>query len=127
MRKLVRISAVLFVFIVTVSFSYAADISGTYSAAGTNAGNKGGYSGTVTIMKTGETYAVKWNIAQSGQVYYGTGILNGSIFAVAYTDKAKQWFGLISYTVSANGDTLKGKWCGHKDKVLGSETLTKQL
>jgi hypothetical protein len=101
----------------------AADIEGTYAAAGSNPGGKGQYKGNVIISKTGETYKVVWSV---GAAYVGTGIVVGDVLSVAYADENKQWFGIVAYRIKSGGKVLEGLWSGHNGRNLGTETLTKK-
>ena len=47
---------------------------GEYDVEGTNPGSGSGYSGTVRVSRTGETYNVVWTVG--GTRYVGTGIGN---------------------------------------------------
>jgi hypothetical protein len=101
----------------------AADIEGTYKAAGSNPGGKGQYKGNVIISKSGETYKVVWSV---GTAYIGTGIVVGDVLSVAYTDEGKKWFGIVAYKIKSGGKVLEGLWSGHNGRKLGKETLTKK-
>jgi hypothetical protein len=103
--------------------AYAADIEGTYKAAGSNPGGKGQYKGNVIISKSGETYKVVWSV---GTAYIGTGIVVGDVLSVAYTDEGKKWFGIVAYKIKSGGKVLEGLWSGHNGRKLGKETLTKK-
>jgi hypothetical protein len=101
----------------------AAGIEGIYSAQGTNPGGRGHYKGTATIKRTGNTYKIVWNV---GSVFIGTGIVTDNVFSVSYTDEHKKWFGTVSYRIEDGGDTLKGSWCEHGGRNVGSELLIKR-
>jgi hypothetical protein len=101
----------------------AADIQGTYKAAGSNPGGKGQYQGNVIISKSGETYKVVWSV---GTAYVGTGIVMGDVLSVAYTDEGKKWFGIVVYRIKSGGKVLEGVWSGHNGRKLGEETLTRE-
>jgi len=49
-----------------------ADPTGTYQVQGVNPDNNQQYTGTVKVVRNGETYNVAWNIG--GQQYVGTGL-----------------------------------------------------
>ena len=49
-----------------------ADPTGSYRVVGTNPDTGGEYRGTVTVTRTGETYAVVWDVG--GTRYVGTGL-----------------------------------------------------
>jgi hypothetical protein len=68
--------------ILSVSAAFAADPVGTYRVEGTNPGGGSGYTGTVTVERTGETYQVVWVVG--GVRYTGTGIGDKDFIAVSY-------------------------------------------
>ncbi|MDB5524807.1 MAG: hypothetical protein JWM58_2570 [Rhizobium sp.] len=49
-----------------------ADPTGAYQVRGVNPGDNKEYTGTVNVVRNGETYNVSWNIA--GQEFVGTGL-----------------------------------------------------
>jgi hypothetical protein len=49
-----------------------ADPTGTYQVRGVNPGNGREYTGTVKVIRKGETYSVAWDIG--GQQFVGTGL-----------------------------------------------------
>ena len=100
-----------------------ASLEGVYNAAGSNPGGRGSYEGSVTIIRTGETYKIVWNV---GSVFIGTGIVVDEVLSVAYTDENKKWFGFVAYRILNEGRRLEGIWGPHGGKALGSETLTKR-
>ena len=122
MKKAILLFTVL-ITICLVAPVHAADIEGTYKAAGSNPGGKGQYKGNVIISKSGETYKVVWSV---GTAYIGTGIVVGDVLSVAYTDEGKKWFGIVAYKIKSGGKVLEGKWSGHNGRTLGTETLTKK-
>src|SRR5664280_1264646 len=61
MRHLFAVSAAALLW--SAASAFAADPVGSYSVQGSNPGNRGNYSGTVTVEKTGETYRVIWVVA----------------------------------------------------------------
>jgi hypothetical protein len=79
MRHLSMAAAALILSISTVS---AADPAGTYRVEGTNPGGGSGYTGTVTVERTGETYRVVWVVG--GVRYTGTGLGDKNFIAVSY-------------------------------------------
>jgi hypothetical protein len=101
----------------------AVDLSGRYSASGTNPGGQGSYRGYATISRSGDTYKIVWKV---GEAYSGTGVVTDEVFSVAYTDAARKWFGMVSYRILDGGDKLQGVWCAHGGKVLGTELLIRQ-
>lgn len=81
MRKLLVFVGAVFLFSMTAA--WAAEPIGSYDIKGTNpGGGGGGYTGTVTVEKTGQTYKIVWTIG--GKQYFGTGIGNKDFLAVSY-------------------------------------------
>lgn len=103
--------------------SLAVDLNGRFSASGTNPGGKGGYNGSATISRTGDTYKISWRVGSS---YIGTGVVTDDVFSVAYTDAKRKWFGIVSYKILDAGNKLQGVWCSHGGKVLGTELLVRK-
>ncbi len=64
-------SAFLAFSVLTGSAAYA-DPTGTFDVVGTNPDTGKQYRGTVSVTRTGETYAVVWNIG--GSEFIGTGL-----------------------------------------------------
>lgn len=92
-------------------------LSGEYKVTGSHAsGTK--YTGKATIRQTGQVYVVGWTL-NDGSSSRGTGVLQGSHFAVTWTP-----CGVSSYTV--RGNTLDGIWAGCGNTQTGKETLTKR-
>lgn len=65
--KMLAASCLLF----ASSISAFADPTGTYQVQGKNA-DGGQYTGTVSVQRTGDTYAVAWDVA--GTKFIGTGL-----------------------------------------------------
>ncbi|MBK7857996.1 MAG: hypothetical protein IPJ65_05100 [Archangiaceae bacterium] len=83
----------------------AVDAAGTFAAKGANPGGKGGYEGTVTITKNGETYNVAWALPGSPE-YKGVAIMMDGTLGVGWGMGAA--YGVVVYRVS--GGSLKGLW-----------------
>lgn len=98
----------------------ADDPVGRYTVTGTNPGNRGTYSGSVVIDKTGDTYRVVWQIGNDR--YIGTGIGNDQFIAVSY--KFGSDTGLALY--SASGAGWKGIWAYSGGQTLGSEIWSRR-
>ncbi len=92
-----------------------ADPTGTYSVKGTNPGNDGTYSGTVTITKTGDTFKIVWKI--NDDVTTGTAVGNDDILSIGYASGSKPGVGLY---VKDNG-VWKGVWSYLGQTSVGSE------
>lgn len=92
-------------------------LSGEYKVTGSHAsGTK--YTGKATIRQTGQVYVIGWTLSD-GNSYKGTGVLQGTHFAVTWTP-----CGVSSYTV--RGNTLEGIWAGCGNTQTGKETLIKK-
>ena len=98
-----------------------AGLSGTYKITSGAAPDGKGYTGTVSITPTGETYAVKWALATES--YGGVGIKQGDTLVVGWGDVGKD-AGVVSYQVS--GSVLNGKWATPGGTKLGTELLGKR-
>ena len=96
-----------------------ADPAGRYDVAGTNPSGSG-YSGTVSVQKTGDTYKVTWNIG--GTQYIGTGIGNDEFLAVSYVSGGNTGLALFG----EDGDGWKGIWTYAGGTTVGTEAWTKK-
>jgi hypothetical protein len=112
MRQLIAISAAALLWSAT---AFAADPVGSYSVEGSNPGGGGGYTGEVTVTKTGETYRVVWVVG--GTRYIGTGIGNKDFIAVSY--RSGNDTGLALY--GADGGNWTGIWTYAGGKQVGPE------
>jgi hypothetical protein len=93
------------------------NLSGEYKVLGSHSsGTK--YTGKATIRQTGQVYVIGWTLSD-GSNYKGTGVVQGTHFAVSWTP-----CGVSSYTV--RGNTLDGIWAGCGNTQTGKETLTKR-
>ena len=111
------IAAVLCV--ATFALARAEDPIGRYEVSGTNPGNKGTYTGTAVIEKTGDTYRVVWQIGSDR--YVGTGIGTPEFIAVSY--RLGNESGLALY--SASGAGWKGIWTYAGGREIGTEIWTR--
>jgi hypothetical protein len=98
----------------------AADLTGDYTIEGSNPGNKGHYTGTVTVRRTGETYSVVWVVG--GTRYIGTGIGNKDFIAVSY--RSGNDTGLALY--GPDGSNWNGIWTYAGGKQVGTERWLRQ-
>jgi hypothetical protein len=98
----------------------AEDPAGRYDVSGTNPGNRGTYTGTAAIEKTGETYRVVWQIGTDR--YVGTGVGNAEFIAVSY--RLGNESGLALYGASGRG--WKGVWAYSGGRQLGTEVWTRR-
>jgi len=102
-------------------------VEGTYKISGTSPAVESTikYSGTVSVIKKGKVYDVNWSIGEA-ENYIGVGLANNDLFAVAYAAPQPPGFGIVTYTIEADGK-LTGRWTAHKaGGVLGTEVWKKQ-
>ena len=107
---------------------------GNYSVEGTNPGNGDRYRGTVTVRRSGQTYAVVWNI--SGTEFIGTGLGSANVkgtptmgpasdqdtaISISYISDGS--FGLAYYVEQSNGQ-WKGIWTYGGSTQIGTEIWT---
>lgn len=100
--------------------AFAGNPVGKYLVAGKNPGGKGTYAGTVTVVKTGETYKVTWDIG--GTIFVGTGVGDEKFLAVSYVSGDNT--GLALY--GEEGDNWTGVWAYQKGTTLGGESWTRK-
>lgn len=117
MRKLLAIVGAVFLFGMTAA--WAADPVGSYAIKGTNPGGGGGYTGTVTVEKTGQTYKIVWTIG--GTQYFGTGVGNKDFLAVSYLSGGQT--GLALY--APDGDGWTGVWTYAGGTTMGTDRWTR--
>lgn len=118
MRHVMSIGTAIALMAATTAF--AADPVGSYVVRGANPGGQGGYSGTVTVEKTGDTYRVIWLVG--GTRYIGTGIGNKDFLAVSY--KSGDQTGLALY--GSDGGNWKGIWTYAGGHQVGPEEWKRQ-
>jgi hypothetical protein len=94
----------------------SADPVGQYTLEGTNPSGGPGYSGTVSVERTGQTFRVTWQIA--GQRFVGTGIGDDKFLAVSY--RSGQSIGLALYGREGNGPWV-GVWTYADGREIGKE------
>jgi len=97
------------------------DISGKYEGKGTGP-NGAAYEVKVEVSKSGDTYAIKWEVGGGNETYEGIGILEGDVFSVSYT-AGGNGHGVVAYKVTKG--KLDGKWSPGDGKIY-TETLTKK-
>lgn len=100
------------------------NLVGNYDVSGTSPDQDGNYRGTLVITKTKDTYQVTWTLGN--ETNFGTGLLQGDSFAVAYTNSKGSFFGLVMYKVLDGGKKLDGIWTMAGANIFGKETLTRQ-
>ena len=93
-------------------------LNGTYKivASQSPVGGKS-YTGTVTIQPTGDTYSLRWQLANES--YAGVGIKRGNVLFVGWG--AGKGSGVVVYT--RRGDDLDGVWASPGGTQLGTEVL----
>jgi hypothetical protein len=110
-----RVLAALIAAFCLISAPALADPPGRYNMTGTNPGSGEGYSGTVSINRTGDTYQVVWVVGN--QRFEGTGIGTRDFLAVSY--RSGNQTGLALY--SAEGDDWEGVWTYAGGRQMGTE------
>ena len=114
------LAALVAALVLSCTLAFAGDPVGRYSVVGTNPGNKGQYSGTVRVERTGQTFRVTWDIGN--QTFIGTGIGSDKGFAVSY--RSGNQTGLAIY--GAKGDNWEGVWTYTGGQNIGGEVWTRQ-
>lgn len=109
-----RLLAVAAAVVLSVTAALA-DPVGTYRVDGTDPGNGGSYSGTVSVERTGQTFKVVWLI--NGTRYFGTGIGNKDFLAVSY--RSGNQTGLALY--APDGDGWTGVWTYAGGTEMGTD------
>lgn len=115
--RFVATAAALFFF---TASAFAGNPVGKYLVAGKNPDGSGTYAGTVTVVKTGETYKVTWDIG--GTIFVGTGVGDEKFLAVSYTSGGNS--GLALY--GEEGENWGGVWTYQKGTTLGAEQWTRK-
>jgi eukaryotic-like serine/threonine-protein kinase len=97
-------------------------LQGTYRIVTGKAPEGGGsYTGTVSILPSGDTFTVTWTLPTVA--YSGVGIRQGDLLIVGWGE-AGQGAGVVGY--QGSGSKLTGVWATPGGTVLGSEVLTKR-
>ena len=97
------------------SCASADGLVGHYTVKGTNPGGDGSYSGTVNVVKTGDTYKVTWKVG--GDTYVGTGIGDDSFVAVSYASGKSTGIALFGH----KKNDWQGVWTYASGKTIGTE------
>ena len=120
MKKLLIIFVLLMSAGIAVHSFAQTNIAGTYWVKGTNPGGKGAYQGIATVIKSGDSYRIHWEV---GTIYDGVGKLNGGVLTVEWGN-TKENVGTVTYNLQPDG-SLKGTWFTARNPTdLGTETLT---
>jgi len=83
------------------------DISGSYSATGTNEGGKGNYAAELVVTNRDDVYQFSWD--SKGVKYDGVGVQTDNKVAVSFTDgEDGKGCGVILYKINSDG-SLDGK------------------
>lgn len=126
----------LFVFslAILIPLQALAGPEGTYSVEGSDPGTGNVYTGTVTVKRNGQTYAVLWDV--DGTEYLGTGLGAADVkgvptmgpaserdtaIAISYVTSGS--FGLTFYVEQPNGQ-WRGIWTYAGSDRIGSEIWT---
>jgi hypothetical protein len=115
-----KLAALIVAVMLGSTLAFAGDPVGRYNVVGSNPGDKGRYSGTVTVERTGETFRVTWDIGS--QTFIGTGIGSEKGLAVSY--RSGNQTGLAIY--GAKGDDWEGVWTFTGGRDVGGEAWTRQ-
>ena len=115
-----KLAALIVAVMLGSTLAFAGDPVGRYAVVGSNPGDKGRYSGTVTVERTGETFRVTWDIGS--QTFVGTGIGSEKGLAVSY--RSGNQTGLAIY--GAKGDNWEGVWAFTGGRDVGGEAWTRQ-
>lgn len=87
--------------------SAPADISGKYSATGTNENGAGAYQAEITVTKRDDVYQFSWT--SGSNTYDGVGVKTDDTVAVAFTEGTDgKGCGVVLYKVGSDG-SLDGK------------------
>lgn len=87
------------------------DFSGSYQVEGD------GYTGALTITKTGKGYRLEWSL-DDGSYYYGKGLVAGDVLGAVYSS-GYGGAGVVAY--KKTGKELSGLWCTAGGEALYSE------
>ena len=93
-----------------------ADPVGSYRVTGNNPGGGSGYSGSVNVQRTGDTFRVTWDIGN--QTFVGTGIGSRDFLAVSYRSGGQT--GLALYAQQSDG-SWQGVWTYADGRQIGAE------
>jgi hypothetical protein len=115
-----KLAALIVALMLSSTWAFAGDPVGRYGVVGSNPGDKGQYTGTVTVERTGETFRVTWDIGS--QTFVGTGIGSEKGLAVSY--RSGNQTGLAIY--GAKGDDWEGVWTFTGGRDVGGEAWTRQ-
>jgi len=127
---------VLGLFLFGASVAHAGPV-GTFDVSGSNpGGNSGGYSGSVKITRTGNTYKVVWQVGNSqfigtgigasnvkGMVTFGQAAENDTAITVSYVSDNS--FGLALFVEQPNGQ-WQGIWTYGGSETIGTENWTRR-
>lgn len=93
----------------TVAAQEPVEIEGKYKCEGKNPDGST-YTGTVTITKKNETYAVEWRIRDSLQT--GVAIYNGGALSICWVTRhgGRVGMGVAAYQLQKDRRTFVGKW-----------------
>jgi hypothetical protein len=97
-------------------------LEGTYNVQGSPIGSDGRYTGTLSIAKQGETYAVQWNTPEG--TYHGIGLRQGDYLAIGWSAPEVKGIGVVEYKLQ--GATAQGRWTMIGQNRLSFEILQRE-
>lgn len=96
-------------------------LEGTHEVEGRNPDGTA-YAGSVTVEKTGDTYAFTWTVAGASYPGIGIDVGEGKV-VVAY---GKNDFGVIDYDLSNMDEVVQGRWSAHGNRAIGIERIRRR-
>lgn len=100
------------------------EVCGAYIVVGRNPyATEMNYFGELDVRNNGEVYDVTWNIARGTQCFNGIGLLNGTIFSVAFKEKSRpsrEFKGVVVYEI-ITPEIMRGHWAAFDSTALGFE------
>lgn len=130
-----KVALVMGLLALSSTFAHA-DPTGNYRLVGKNPNSGDQYTGTVSVVRTGETYAVTWNIA--GKESIGTGLgatfigdrfemgpASGDDIAISVGYVSDDNFGIAMYFEQPDG-TWHGVWTYGGSQTVVGEVWTRE-
>lgn len=104
------------------------DITGSYKCSGNDPSDYKDYNSVLIVKNTGQTYDFKWEIVDTGERFYGTGLFSSTIpeqISVEFWNTRNlNNSGVIIYNVISNGN-LEGTYTYAEKDYIGRENCTK--
>jgi hypothetical protein len=95
-------------------------VEGSYTVRGdANTAEGGTYSGSMSVVRYGETYYVGWTVG--GKTFHGIGLLQGDWLAVAWSTANAKGYGVVDYKL--DGATAQGRWTMIGQSQLSFENI----